>query len=323
MKAIQVKQPGGPEVMQIQEVPDLKPGPGQVVVQVHAAGVNPVDTYIRSGNYSLKLSLPFTPGFDGAGTIRSIGEGVAGFQVGERVYLSGSLTGTYAEQALCKVSQIHPLPKHVSFSQGAGINVPYASAYRALFQRANAKAGEIALIHGASGGVGIAATQLARAAGLRVIGTASTERGRSLVQEMGVHFAADHSKPDYIREILAFTRNKGVNVIIEMLANKNLNNDMTMLARNGRVVVVGNRGTIEIDPRLIMGKDGNILGMSLLTVSEDDIAAIHSALGAGLENHTLNPVVGQEFPLAKASEAHIAVMQSGAYGKIVLVVSDQ
>lgn len=319
MKAIQVAATGGPEVMKVKEIPDPKAGPGQVVVRVRAAGVNPVDTYIRSGDYPLRAELPYTPGFDGAGMIESLGEGVKGVQKGSRVYLSGSLNGTYAELALCNTSQIHPLPDHVSFSQGACVNVPYATAYRAIFQRADARPGEMVLVHGASGGVGVAAVQIGRAAGLYMIGTASTDRGRNLVREVGALHVTDHSKTGYMTEVLNYTGGKGIGVILEMLANVNLNNDLTILAQNGRVVVIGSRGTIEIDPRLTMGKDGSILGMSLLNVSEQDKVQIHSALVAGLENRTLNPIVGQEMPLAKAPDAHVAVMKPGAYGNIVLV----
>ena len=320
MKAIQVAVPGGPEVMQLKEVPDPKAGPGQVVVRVRAAGVNPVDTYLRSGAYAVKLPLPYTPGYDGAGTLESIGEEVKGLKKGDRVYIAGSLTGTYAELALCKASQVHPIPEHISFSQGAGVNVPYATAYRALFHRAKSKAGETVLVHGASGGVGTAAIQIARAAGMRVIGTASTEKGKKLIQEMGAHHVFDHSKAGYMSEIMNMTGSKaGVDVILEMLANVNLNNDLTILARNGRVVVIGSRGTIEIDPRLTMGRDTAILGMTLLSVPEEDLYSIHSALVAGLENHTLKPVIGQELPLSKAPEAHAAVMKPGSYGKIVLI----
>ena len=174
MKAIRVHEFGGPEVMSLEEVPDLQPGPGQVVVTVKAAGVNPVDTYIRSGQYAKRPALPYTPGMDSAGVVASVGEGVSGVAVGDRVYTAGAVTGTYAEQVLCNESQVHPLPEHVSYQQGAAMGVPYGIAYRALFNRAVAKAGETVLVHGATGGVGVAAVQLARAAGLRVIATGGT-----------------------------------------------------------------------------------------------------------------------------------------------------
>ncbi|HVG18449.1 MAG TPA: alcohol dehydrogenase catalytic domain-containing protein, partial [Blastocatellia bacterium] len=164
MRAIRVHESGGPEVLKLEDVPDLKPGPGQVLVRVRAAGVNPVDTYIRAGTHAVKPALPYTPGMDAAGDVEAVGEGVTRVAIGDRVYVARTLTGAYAEQALCNESQVHPLPRHISYSQGAAVNVPYATAYRALFQRAKAVAGESVLVHGASGGVGIASVQLARAA---------------------------------------------------------------------------------------------------------------------------------------------------------------
>ena len=175
MKAIRVHQFGDPEVMHLEELPDPRPGPGQVVVRVKAVGVNPVDTYIRTGTYT-QPPLPYTPGLDAAGIVESAGEGVKQVRPGDRVYLAGSLSGTYAERALCETSHVQPLPQAVSFSQGAGVSVPYATAYRALFHRAKAVPGEVVLIHGASGGVGLAALQIARAAGLTVIGTTGTDQ---------------------------------------------------------------------------------------------------------------------------------------------------
>ena len=318
MKAIRVHEFGGPAVMRLEEVAALTPGPGQVVVRIQAAGVNPVDTYMRAGTYPRKPALPFTPGIDGAGTVEAVGKDVKKFAPGDRVYLTGSLTGTYAEQALCEESTLVPLPPHDSFAQGAAIHVPYATAYRALFHRAHARPGETVLIQGASGGVGIAAVQLARAAGLRVVGTASTDRGRKLVAAEGAHQILDHKDPDHFEKALAETGGRGYDIILEMLANVNLAKDLTILALHGRVVVVGNRGTIEINPRDAMGRDAAILGMTLWNISQPDLASIHAAIVAGLENETLRPIVGQEMPLSEAPRAHVAVLEPGSYGKIVL-----
>jgi NADPH2:quinone reductase len=319
MKAIRVHEFGGPEVMKLEEVADPQPGPGQVVVRVRAVGVNPVDTYIRTGTHAQKPPLPYTPGSDAAGDVMAIGEGVRRVQVGDRIYTSGTLSGAYAEQTLCNENQVHPLPARVSYAQGAAVNVPYATAYRALFQRAHGLPGETVLVHGASGGVGTAAVQLARAAGLTVIGTGGTERGRELVKENGAHHVLDHKAGDYFDQLKQLTEGRGVDVILEMLANVNLARDLTVLARQGRVVVIGNRGTIEINPRDAMGRDAAILGMTLFNASERELASIHAALIAGLERGTLNPVVGQELPLADAPQAHEEVMKPGAYGKIVLI----
>jgi NADPH:quinone reductase len=320
MKAIRVREFGGPEVMKIEEVADPKPAAGQVVVRVRAAGVNPVETYIRSGTYARKPALPYTPGTDGAGTVESLGPDAKKFRVGDRVYLAGSLSGTYAELALCEEQFLFPLPAHVSFAQGAAMHVPYATAYRALFQRAHAVAGETLLVHGASGGVGIAGVQLARAAGLRVIGTVGSERGRKLVMAEGAHEVLDHSAPNHFEEALAATGGRGYDLILEMLANVNLGRDLTILAPHGRVSVVGNRGSGEINARDMMGRDGAIFGMSLWNATPQDLFSIHSALVAGLENKSLRPVIGQEIPLAEAARAHTALgAEGGAYGKIVLI----
>jgi NADPH:quinone reductase len=319
MKAIRVHQFGDPEVMVLEDVPDPRPGPGQVVVRLHAIGVNPVDAYIRSGNYARKPELPYTPGSDGAGVIEAVGEDVSRVKVGDRVYVYGPITGTYAELALCDLSQIHPLPDRVQFEQGAAMGVPYTTAFRALFHRGRAIPAETVLVHGATGGVGIAAVQLSRAAGLTVIGTGGTEEGRELAFENGAHHVLDHHEQGYLDRIMEFTDGQGVNVIIELLANVNLGKDLNVLARKGRVVVVGSRGTVEIDPRAAMGRDADILGMTSFNITPDELKSIHAALVAGLEDSTLNPVVGKVMPLAQAAEAHRAIMEPGALGKIVLV----
>ena len=320
MKAIRVHEFGGPEVLKLEDVPDLQPAPGQVVVQVRAAGVNPVEAYIRSGTYAVKPNLPYTPGNDAGGVVLAVGEGVKRVKKGDRVYVSGSLSGAYAEQALCNEAQVHRLPDNVSFEQGAAIGVPYGTAYRGLFQRGDAKAAEAVLIHGASGGVGTAAVQLARAAGLTVIGTAGSERGMQLVQAEGAHHVLNHSAEGYLDELMKFTEGRGVDLILEMLANKNLGKDLTVLAKKGRIVVIGSRGTIEINPRDAMGRDADIRGTTLMNTTEQEYKQMYAALVAGLENGTLRPVIGQRIPLADAPRAHMEVMKpSGAHGKIVLV----
>jgi NADPH2:quinone reductase len=320
MKVIRVHQFGGPEQLKLEDVPDLRPGSGQVVVKIHAIGVNPFDTYIRTGAYPIKPQLPYTPGADAAGMIASVGSEVKRMHVGDRVYVAGTVSGAYAEQALCQEAQVHPLAKNVSFQQGAAIGVPYATAYRALLNKAEIKPGESVLVHGASGGVGIAAVQLARSYGAVVIGTAGTDEGRKLVLEEGAHYVLDHHAADMPEQLSKLTEGKGVDVIVEMLANKNLGKDLTLLAKLGRVVVVGSRGTVEIDPRATMGRDAKIIGMTVLNASPEELAGIHAALVAGLESGILRPVIGQELPLREAARAHEEVMKpSGAHGKIVLI----
>lgn len=319
MRAIIVREFGEPETMRAEDVPKPAVGPGQVLVRVKAAGVNPVDTYIRSGKYADRPALPYTPGTDGAGVVEEAGPGVSAVKPGDRVYTARTLSGTYAEYALALESQVHGLPDRVSFAQGAGVYVPYATAIRALTQLARAQPGETVLVHGASGGVGVAAVQVARAAGLQVIGTAGTPRGRELVLQEGAHHALDHTAAGYQEQIVELTRGHGVDVVLEMLANVNLGADLKLLAHRGRVVVIGSKREATIFPRDLMTRDAAIYGLLLWRISAEDAVIVHATIGAGLENATLRPVVGMEIPLADAPAAHRKVMEPGAYGKIVLI----
>jgi NADPH2:quinone reductase len=319
MKAVRVHEFGGPEALRVEEVPTPRPGPGEVLVRMHATGVNPVETYIRAGTYARLPGLPYTPGNDGAGVVDQVGPGVNQFKAGDRVYTAGSISGTYAEFVSCKMEQVHPLPGDVSFAQGAAMGTPYATAYRGLFQRGHAKPGETLLVHGASGGVGTAAVQLARARGLRVLGTAGSNEGHKHVREQGAHEVFDHHAPGHFDQIMKATNGRGVDLILEMLANVNLGKDLTILAKGGRVVAIGSRGRVEIDPRDTMQREADVRGMILPNTPPAELASIHAALVAGLENGTLRPVIGKEFPLAEAAQAHRAVMEPGSFGKIVLL----
>jgi NADPH:quinone reductase len=319
MKAMRVHEFGDPEVMRLEEVPEPEVYPGQVLVRLYAIGVNPVETYIRAGIYPQSPPLPYTPGTDAAGLVEAIGPGVTKVEPGDRVYTSHSLTGTYAEKTLCRQSQVHLLPEGVSFEQGAGVAVPYAAAYRALFQRARAMAGEVVLVHGASGGVGVAAVQLGAAYGLTVIGTASTEEGRTLTTVQGAHHVFDHHDPDHYQQALAATNQRGVDIILEMLARENLGDDLKILANHGRVVVIGTRGEVTIDPRDTIAKETSIMGMYIWNASDQEAAGLHAALGAGLANCSLRPIIGKKLPLSAAPQAHHDIMEKAAYGKLVLM----
>jgi len=319
MKAIVIVEFGGPEVLGLAEVETPSPADGQVLVRVRAAGVNPVDTYIRSGIHAVKPKLPYTPGKDGAGVVEAVGPGVRRFAPGDRVYIADTLTGSYAEYALCREGQLGRLPENVSFEAGAGVFTPYATSYRALFQKAGAKIGETILVHGASGGVGIAAVQWAKSAGMRVIGTASTEEGRELATANGADAVFDHSDAGHYAAIMEATAGKGCDVVLEMLANVNLENDFAALAKFGRIVVIGSRGSLEFTPRLAMTKEATILGMSLFNAAPHEMAEIHRAIENGLESGVVAPVIRKTFPLGDAAAAHREVIEGKSLGKIVLV----
>lgn len=319
MKAIVVHKYGPPDVMQVEDVETPQPSGTQVLVKIEAAGVNPVDTYLRTGIHAHAPKLPYTPGKDGAGIVEAVGNHVTKWKIGDRVYTADSLTGTYAEYALCEESQLGRLPDNVTFEQGAGVWTPYATSYRALFQKAQAKSGETVLIHGASGGVGLAAVQWAKSAGLTVIGTASSDSGRALVANNGADHVFDHTDEAHYDSINEITGGRGVDIIVEMLANVNLENDFRALAMFGRIVVVGNRGSIEFTPRLAMTKDATIYGMSLFNSPQTVRDEIHIAIFDGLSRGELCPFVREVLSIADAPLSHHRVLESKGMGKIVLV----
>jgi len=319
MKAIRVHAFGGPEQLKLEEIPTSKPAAGQVLVRVHAAGVNPYDTYMRAGTYPVKPALPYTPGSDAAGVVEAIGDGVKKFKSGDRVFTANTLTGAYAEYALATEDQVHALPEKISYAQGSGVYVPYGTAYHALHHEAHARASETLLVHGASGGVGTGAVQMAHAMGMTVFGTAGTPKGRDLVLREGAHQAFDHTKPGYTDEIMKATSGNGVDVILEMLANVNLSTDLKLLAKYGRVIIIGNRGEITINPRDLMGRRASARGFTLWALTEAEQKSVLAGLSAGLENGTLRPIVAKELALKEAPQAHIDILAPGASGKIALI----
>ncbi|XP_036988709.2 quinone oxidoreductase [Artibeus jamaicensis] len=323
MRAIRVFEFGGPEVLKVQsDVAVPVPKDHQVLIKVHACGVNPVDTYIRSGTYSRKPLLPYTPGLDVSGVIAAVGDNVSAFKKGDRVFTTSTISGGYAEFAVAAEDTVYTLPEKLDFKQGAAIGIPYFTAYRALLHRARVKAGESVLVHGASGGVGLAACQIARAYGLKVLGTAGTEEGRNIVLQNGAHEVFNHREVNYIDKIKKSVGDKGIDVIIEMLANVNLSNDLNLLSYGGRVIVVGSRGPIEINPRDTMAKESSIIGLALYSSTKEEFQQFAAALQAGMEVGWLRPVIGSQYPLEKVVQAHENIIHnSGATGKMILLIS--
>ena len=323
MKAIQAHAFGGPEVLQYEDRPDPSAKAGEVIIDVRAAGINPADTYMRGGSYALVPVLPYTPGGDAAGVIAEVGEGVTGFAVGDRVCtgtaIGFNMTGCYAEKVRRPAADVMKIPESISFAQAACLGIPYATAHYALFARGGSKANETVFIHGASGAVGTAAIQLAKRAGLTVIGSAGTERGLQLVRDQGADHAVDHTADGYIEMVREVTGGEGPNIILEMLANVNLAADLELSAMYGRIIVIGNRGEITINARTTMMKELDVRGIALFNGSRAQMVEIMDDLMAGLQDGSLNPIVGTEMPLSEASAGHIKVLEPGAHGKIVLV----
>lgn len=326
MKAIQISQYGQVDQLKYIDINEPAPRENEVRVRLYAAGVNPAESYVTTGNYAFyKPDLPFTPGFDGAGVIDALGEGVKNLEVGDRVFVAALLaktnTGSYAEKMVCDASVVHPLPDRISYAQGAALGVPSLTSYRALFQRAKVKPGETVFIHGASGGVGLTAVQMAAAMGAKVIGTASTPEGRELILKAGAAHAIGHLDSKDLSAILELTQGKGPDVILEMLANVNLNTDLEILAKYGRIVIIGNRGTLEFDPRRTMAKEADVLGMAIwnfkLQEYQEALHAVHGFLQAGL----INPIVGTSLPLEKASQAQAEILTERSLGKMILTIN--
>ncbi|XP_057574868.1 zeta-crystallin-like isoform X2 [Hippopotamus amphibius kiboko] len=292
MRAIRVFEFGGPEVLKLQsDVAIPIPKDHQVLIKVQGCGINPVDTYIRSGTYSRKPLLPYTPGLDVAGIIEAVGESVSAFKKGDRVFTTSTISGGYAEYALAAHHTVYALPEKLDFKQGAAIGIPYFTAYRALLHSARVKAGESVLVHGASGGVGIAACQIARAYGLKVWGTAGTEEGQKIVLQNGAHEVFNHKDANYIDKIK-------------------------------KSVVVGSRGPIEINPRDTMAKESSIIGVALYSSTEEEFQQFAAALQAGMEVGWLRPVIGPQYPLEKVAQAHEDIIHSsGATGKMILLLN--
>ena len=325
MKAIVVDSFGPPENLIVRNIPALVPGPGQVLVALSSAGVNPVETYQRSGNYAKLPSLPWTPGKDGAGTVEAVGEGVTRVAPGARVWLAGSVTGTYASHCLVAEADAVPLPAHVPLAAGAALGSSYLTAWRAL-AAAGCAAGKSVFVHGASGGVGLAAVQLARFLGATpIIGSASTAAGRAAVIDAGASLAVDHSADDVVRAVLDGTGQAGADVVVEMLMDKNAAADMALVARGGTIAVVGNRGSADgVNFRALMQREARIVGVMLAGATAEEKAAAIAAITAGLERGVLTPKVNAAaaFPLEAAAAAHVEVIEHarGTAGKVTLAL---
>jgi NADPH2:quinone reductase len=314
MRAIRVHAFGGPEVLRIEEMETPSPGPGEVLVRLRAAGVNPVETYVRSGRYARLPELPYTPGSDGAGDVAEVGEGVEGVRVGDRVFLAGA--ATYAEYCTCDAQDVYPLPDEVTYQQGAALGIPYGTALYAL-RRTQARAGDWLLLRGGSGAVGIAALQMARARGLRCVATAGSPQGIALLRGLGADAAVGHEERD---AAMAATGGRGFDVVIDMAADRGLGQDLQLLAAGGRIAVVGSRGAVEVEPRMLMSTGGSVHGILFFLLSPEELRRIYLEIVAGLREGSLRPVVGEAFALSEAAAAHEAVMRPGAHGKVVLAI---
>lgn len=328
MKAVQIHTYGGPEVLETVEIKEPSPNANEVKIKLYTTGLNPSESYTITGEYAYnKPDLPYTPGYDGAGIIEEVGLNVTKPEVGDRVYLTAfsanRSTGTYAEKIVVDASNVFLLPDNISFLEAAGLGIPSFTAYKALFLKARVQAGETVLIHGASGSVGSLAVQMAKAIGAIVIGTSSTEEGRQLILELGADYALNHISKNNKEKLREITNEKGPDVIIEMLANVNLETDSKIIANYGRIVVVGSRGTIEFTPRNLMTNEASITGMTFTYPTEEEMQEMEHGINAFLKSGVIKPVIGKKFSLDEPQEAHEALMGSSGNGRTIFVIAEE
>lgn len=328
MKAVQIDEFGGPEVLKVNTIEEPVAGKNEVKVKVYATGLNPNESYTITGTYGTNIpELPYLPGFDAAGIVEELGSEVKDFKVGDRVWIAGFKakrnTGTYAEKTVIDENHLHPLPDNLSMNEGAGLGIPVFTAYRALFQRAKITAEDTILIHGASGAVGSFAVQMAKTIGAKVIGTSSTEKGRQEIKDIGADEAINHITGNNQDELLKLTDGKGPDVILEMLANVNLEIDTQVIADAGRVVVVGSRGKIEIDPRNLMGTEALVTAVNVGKMPKKDKEEALTDILNFLKKEKIKPLIGKKFSLEEATAAHQYMIEDSGNGRTIFLIDEE
>ncbi|KAL1130898.1 hypothetical protein AAG570_012139 [Ranatra chinensis] len=264
--------------------------------------------------------LPAVLGKEASGIIEEVGSDVNKLKVGDRVVCCLPWNGGYAEYVTCDEKDVFILPEKLTFPQGAALYVAYFTAYRALVTMGKIKKGESLLVHGASGAVGIAAVQIAKAKGLMVVGTAGSDEGRQIVKSVGADFVVNHKDRKSCLELYS-SKSSGFDIILETCAHINLEKDLLLLNQKGRIAVVGSRGPIEINPRSLIYTEGNIFGVKLIGITEDDFKESVEAITKGIEEGWVNPIVAKEYKMQYASRAHEELINNtGARGKIVFVM---
>jgi NADPH:quinone reductase-like Zn-dependent oxidoreductase len=341
MRAVVLTGTGGPEVLQVQERPDPVVGPGQLRIAVRAAGINFADTLARVGLYPDAPKTPCVLGYEVAGEVESLGEGVTGFELGARV-VAGTRFGGQAELVSVDAAQVLPLPDRLSFEQGAAFPVNYGTAYAALVLMGGMRKGDRVLIHAAAGGVGISATQIARNAGAEIFGTSSPGKHEA-IRAQGVAHAIDYRSQDFEAEVMRITAGEGVDLIMDALGPTSFRKDYRLLRSGGRMVMYGlsensDNGVRNIPATLkslakmplatmpwwkslmMMNENKGVFGLNMLSWwdREGNLDRVTEPLMADLEAGLLEPVVAEAFPFDRAGDAHEFIAQRRNVGKVVL-----
>jgi NADPH2:quinone reductase len=319
MKAMRAHQFGGPEQLKYEDAPEPQLQAGQVVIRVRAAGINPADLVRLSGRLG-SLPLPYIPGTDVCGEVEKVGSGVNNLKAGQRVF-GRAVTGGYAERTCLAAEEAIPLPANVSFEEGAAIPIPFYTAYHALHNKAAVKTGETVLVSAGGGGVGVAAIQLARIAGARVITTVGSREKAERVGALGAQLTVNYKEQDFVAEAEKFTGKKGVDVIIENVAADNLAKDFLAVAPRGRIVVIGTgtgkAGDASFPVFAALMKDVTMLGMSLINAG-NAIAEMARILSGWFSEGKVKAVVSKSYPLVEAPKAMEDLLAAKVFGKLVL-----
>ncbi|MBT3351201.1 MAG: NADPH:quinone reductase, partial [Nitrospinaceae bacterium] len=320
MKAIHVHEFGGPEVMKFEDAADPTAGAGQILVDMRAAGVNPVDTTFRSGAHPLSksLELPWTPGIDAAGEVIEVGAGVEGFKAGDRVF-GAAMSGGYAEKATLNALRTAHIPSNLSFEDCASFPVVLYTAFYAVVVKGGIQPGQTFLIHAGAGGVGSMAIQIAKASGAKVITTVSSKEKGDVAASLGADVVVNYRDEDFASRCASETGGQGVDAVIEMVATENFDGSCRALKKGGTMVLLGSgtgknpTGSISYPP--FYSKDIDVRGMSLFnadSVFPDMLRQVNHLLEAGM----VRPLLGEVIPIAEAARAHDGLMTGKVAGKI-------
>jgi putative PIG3 family NAD(P)H quinone oxidoreductase len=328
MRAITISTPGGPDSLQLAEVPAPEASPGQVLVDVVAAGVNRADVLQRQGHYPPPPGASELPGLEVSGRIATVGEGVTGWSVGDPVcaLLEG---GGYAEQVAVPAGQLLPVPDGVGLADAAGLPEVACTVWSNLVLEAGLAQGQVALVHGGSSGIGTMAVQVARALGARVAVTAGSRAKLDACRELGAEILVNYREQDFVDQVRTATDGHGADVILDVVGAKYLKPNVRLLATGGRLVVIGLQGgtTGELDLGRLLSRRGRVIATSLRSRPADDkariVSAVRDQLWPMLAAGTVRPVVHARYPLADAAQAHAALEEGGHIGKLLLTVGGE
>jgi len=340
MKAVLIPRHGGEEVLTIADLPVPRPGPGEVLVQVKAAGVNHLDTWVRRGLPGITLPLPMIPGSDAAGVVAEVGAGVAGVQAGDRVFVSPGYScercvecysgreplcrdyglfgehrnGTQAEFIALRASHVIRLPDRLSFEEGAAFPLVFLTAWHMLVGRAGVQPGEDVLVHAGGGGVGSAAIQIAKLCGARVLTTVGSDDKAEKARALGADVVINYRTGDFVAQAKQATGKRGVDVVIESVGQETWEGSIQALAKGGRLVTCGATTGYQAstDLRYVFFKGLSILGSTM--GSRGELLRLARLIGDG----RLRPIIDRVLPLEQVAEAHRAVAGRGLFGKIIL-----